>query len=123
MSTGNPIEIKIAIPCLVFKHIQDNPETIVNLIGQQQLDFLKSRIVDSLSESDGGPEINDLYVSKFGLENDLGKGVFRMNFTISRRFCCSDVSAATSDYIDFTFEYRNELMIARGSFFQWTLDN
>lgn len=123
MSTVQPIEIKIVIPSLIFKDIQNNSKAILDLMGQQQLEHLKSSVVNSLTENDGGPEIIDMNVTKFEYNSELYKGNFRLNFRISRRFCCSDITAANDDYIDFQFEYHDNLMIAQGNFFQWALDN
>ncbi|NQD70329.1 hypothetical protein HP439_06300 [Sphingobacterium shayense] len=123
MSTAQLIEIKIVIPSFVFNDIQNNPKSILEIMGHQQLEHLKSSLVNSLSETEGGPEIVDLNIAKFEYNKELYKGCFRVNFRISRRYCCSDITAANNDYVDFEFEYRDQVMIAQGNFFQWTLDN
>lgn len=123
MSTGNPIEIKIVLPQFVFENMQTTPSRLLDLIGRAQLDHIKANIIDALSDREGGPAVINMRVTKFEYENERYAGNFRLNFTISRQFCCSDTVAANDDYIDFKFEYQNEIMTAQGIFFQWVIDN
>ncbi|MGO1245103.1 hypothetical protein [Sphingobacterium sp. JB170] len=123
MSTGNPIEIKIVMPQFVFENMQNTPSRLLDLIGHAQLDCIKSNIIDALSDREGGPAVVNMRVTKFEYDDERYAGIFRLHFMISRQFCCSDTVAAIDDYIDFKYEYQNEIMTAQGVFFQWIIDN
>jgi len=123
MSIGSNIELKVAVPSFLFNSIADNPNVLIDLLGEQQIGILKARIVELLVDLDGAPEVVDLKILEFKYDEIQSKGSFRLTFRISRTFCCSDISAANDDYVDFKFEFENELLRAYGNFFQWTLDN
>src|SRR5690606_29194097 len=101
----------------------ENPEQFRDAIPTSDLDRLKGFLFDHLVDKDGGPEISNIRVDNFKFVNETNHGSFRLHFEINRRFCCADTCATGVDYIDFQFRLENNQLIAKATYFDWTLNN
>lgn len=103
--------------------ISEDPSELLNYISKEELDKLSWFIFDVLGDKDGSPEVGNIQVSNFRYQPDTHVGKFRMQFDIDRKFCCSDMGSCSNDYLDFDFKLEDQRFIAKGSYFDWTLNN
>ena len=106
-----------------FESFAGNPSSLLDHISKEELDKLSWFIFDVLGDKDGSPEVGNIQVSSFKYDTEKNKGTFRMQFDIDRKFCCSDMGSCSNDYLDFNFNIENNLLVATGSYFDWTLNN
>lgn len=117
------IKLNIKVSEKEWLEINHNFTLLVNKITVDDRRKLQEVVFDNLSDKDGAPQIDDLIIEKFTIDEKKTHGKFRINFNINRQFCCSDTSACQSDYIDFTFTYRPNFINAIGDFVNWNIEN
>src|SRR5690606_39371823 len=115
--------IRLPLAKSLFDRWQAQPDLLLRLMSKEQMEALDGFIVDRLADRDGGPGISARNIDKLRFDDALRNGSFRLHFQIDRRYCCSDVMSCSDDYIDFTFDYDGDVIVAQGSYFQWELDN
>jgi len=123
MNTPNTFELNIAIPKILFSSVLQKPELLLELMGEEQKQNLKEYLFDQLQDKDGSPEIDEMRIHALKYQEENGQGSFRLHFMINRRFCCSDIEACRTDYVDFKFEYLQEDFRATAHYFNWELNN
>lgn len=121
MNGSNKLIIKI--PNFYSVVLENNPEWIIQHISPEDQSRLQDYILDHLSSLDGGPSVNDYRIANFSWDRILQKGTFRLNFTIDRRFCCSDTESCATDYLDFDFSVQDAILTATSEYFEWALNN
>jgi len=117
------IRLDISIPDPVFLGLLAQPSNLLVILSETAVLQISDHVVEQLKDRDGGPVLTDLKLFKFRYEPSTGRGSFRLNFQITRQYCCSDISGCADDYLDFKFVYLNENFVAEGNYFQWSLDN
>ena len=117
------IKLNIKVSEKEWVEINHNFTLLVNKITVDDRRKLQEVVFDNLSDKDGAPQIDDLIIEKFTIDEKKTRGKFRINFSINRQFCCSDTSSGQSDYIDFTFTYRPNFINAIGDFVNWNIEN
>ncbi len=123
MNTDATIDLRLSIPQILFSSLIENPNTLIDLFSDPQINRLKAFLFDQLKDKDGSPEIGEFRISGWTYNEQHQTGTFRLHFTINRRFCCSDIEGCNSDYIDFDFDYVHEEFNASAHYFNWMLDN
>lgn len=123
MNSEQTIEIKLVLPKLLFPSLMAKPPLLLQLMSDQQQAQLKDFLFDKLADKDGAPEFIDFEVLNLSFDEQTKQGAFRLKFRINRSFCCSDFDSCADDYIDFNFQYKQEMLLASGSYFNWNLDN
>ncbi|SEG66568.1 hypothetical protein [Sphingobacterium lactis] len=116
-------EFNIPISQEQIGSLEIEPQTLLDFIPAAQTDKLKDFVFDALGNKDGSPEVGNLKVAKFKFDKAKNKGSFRLKFDIDRRYCCSDTESCSSDYVDFVFTTAGKNMLAKGNYFDWTLNN
>ncbi|MEN5194922.1 hypothetical protein [Sphingobacterium faecium] len=117
------IKLNIKVSEKEWVEINHNFTLLVNKITVDDRRKLQEVVFDNLSDKDGAPQIDDLIIEKFTIDEKKTRGKFRINFSINRQFCCSDTISCQSDYIDFTFTYRPNFINAIGDFVNWNIEN
>lgn len=114
----------LTIVNIKLEDITTNPSLILERLTQTQLEQLNHFLIDTIEDKDGSPNIGNISIIQLHLHNNIpNKGRFRLEFTIDRRFCCSDIEAAQSDYIDFEFDVIKCDLHAKATYFNWTVNN
>ncbi len=116
-------KFSIATATLDLSSLKENPSLLIHYIPEEILKALKQFIFDQLQNKDGAPNPTDFKITQFEFNESNESGKFRMNFQIDRQFCCADSTACSSDYMDFSFSLSATQLLAKGSFFDWTLTN
>ncbi|UIR57780.1 hypothetical protein LZQ00_08130 [Sphingobacterium sp. SRCM116780] len=117
------IRLKINISNIELQEIEQNHQILLTKMSLDDMKQIQDTVFDSLTDKDGAPQVGDLFVSIFDMDNLKTKGRFRLTFNINRQFCCSDINSCKSDYIDLNFTYVNDQFEAVGSFMNWDMDN
>ncbi|MFZ4861672.1 hypothetical protein ACL9RF_05750 [Sphingobacterium sp. Mn56C] len=116
-------EIKLQITVANIQDITRKPQLFLDKLNAENRQTLQHYLLDNLSDKDGGPTVDNLAISNFNFDTEARRGRFRLNFTINRRFCCSDIEACGNDYLDFTFTYNWQTIEAVAQYFDWSLTN
>lgn len=106
-----------------IKELELKPQAIINYLIEKKLVKLEEYILDNLSNLDGGPAVNNLEVVNFKYDQPQQKGRFRLKFQIDRRYCCADMESCVNDYLDFDYRIYQDRLIAKTSYFDWSLNN
>lgn len=121
MSDSNKLIIKISN--ISAESLENNPDGLLQHISPEDQKRLQEYILDRLSSLDGGPSVSTYRIANFSWDSHLKKGRFRLNFTIDRRFCCSDTESCATDYLDFDFTVQETVLTATTEYFEWALNN
>lgn len=117
------ITLNITISQTDWNNIQHDYTLLLNKLTAEDHKQLQDLVFDNLSDKDGAPQINDLTISEYRVDENQKKGKFRLNFQIDRQFCCSDTQSCQTDYIDFNFSYISDVCTAIGHFIHWNIEN
>lgn len=117
------ISIQIQVKPAQLAEILTHPDHLIPHLTDQQKKQLQENVYDQLQDKDGAPQIQDLQVPFFEINQNYSHGRFRIKFNIGRQFCCSDSSSCTADYVDFNFGYAKGILHATGNFMSWDMDN
>lgn len=123
MNQNNPTHtIKFQLEEKSFQKVSNDPNLLIYQDSFDK-DQLSSFIIAHLQDLDGAPELTDFRIDKWMFDSFSKKGKFRLHFAINRRFCCSDQESCRTDYVDFSFSYENENLVASASYFDWTVSS
>jgi len=116
-------DLTIEISTTNAEELAQNSQLIMSHLTEDSLQKIREYILDNLDSLDGGPSIMNLSVINLNYNSDTKKGSFRLKFQIDRQYCCSDLQACANDYLDFDFSTKDDKLVARAEYFDWSLTN
>ncbi|HLS38221.1 MAG TPA: hypothetical protein VK023_08105 [Sphingobacterium bovisgrunnientis] len=116
-------DLTIEISPTNAEELAQNSQLIMSHLTEDSLQKIREYILDNLDSLDGGPSIMNLSVINLNYNSDTKKGSFRLKFQIDRQYCCSDLQACANDYLDFDFSTKDDKLVARAAYFDWSLTN
>src|SRR5690606_36570058 len=116
-------DLTIEISPTNAEELAQNSQLIMRHLTEDSLQKSREYILDNLDSLDGGPSITNLSVINLNYNSATKKGSFRLRFQTDRQYCCSDLQACANDYLDFDFSTKDDKLVARAEYFDWSLTN